>query len=109
MVRRPGALDSLPAEPDDTLKNFADGIQATERQLLSALEKQGVNRIDPTGDRFDPNFHQAMFEVEGTGQTPGTVVQCLQAGFVIHGRLLRAALVGVAKGEPAAAKIDTTA
>lgn len=103
------ALDSVPAEIDDSLKSFIDGVAATERQLLAALERQGVSRIDPTGDRFDPNFHQAMFEVEGTGQAAGTVVQCLQAGFTIHGRLLRAALVGVSKGDPASVKVDTTA
>ena len=107
------ALDALPADqaPDDATRNLLTGIEATERELLAIFERRGIKRIDPMGERFDPNFHQAMFEVANSGQAPGTVVQVLQPGYIIHDRLLRPALVGVAKAESADApeRIDTTA
>jgi molecular chaperone GrpE len=98
------ALAAVPAEAmarDEALKNLVDGIAATERQLLAAFERQSIKRIDPEGERFDSNRHQAMFEVPGSGQPAGTVVQFLQPGYVLHDRLLRPALVGVAKNEAA--------
>jgi len=76
------------------------GIELTERELLTALEKNGVKRIEAKGTKFDPNFHQAMAEVPGTGQPHGTVVDVIQPGYTIADRLLRAAMVVVAKGEP---------
>jgi len=113
------ALEAIPAgslEADEALKTLYDGIAATERQLETALGKQQIERVWPEGERFDSNLHQAMFEVPDTGKPAGTVVQVLQAGYKIHDRLLRPALVGVAKGGPAAANdtmpggtIDTTA
>jgi molecular chaperone GrpE len=107
------ALDALPAEqaPDDATRNLLTGIEATERELLAIFERRGIKRIDPIGERFDPNFHQAMFEVANSGQAPGTVVQVLQPGYVIFDRLLRPALVGVAKVDDSAAPghIDTRA
>jgi molecular chaperone GrpE len=113
------ALEAIPAETlqnDEALKNLYDGVAATERQLEAALGKQQIQRIWPEGERFDSNFHQAMFEVPDSGKPAGTVVQVLQAGYKIHDRLLRPALVGVAKGGPAAANdaapggnVDTTA
>jgi molecular chaperone GrpE len=113
------ALEAIPAETlqsDEALKTLYDGVAATERQLEAALAKQQIQRIWPEGERFDSNFHQAMFEVPDTGKPAGTVVQVLQAGYKIHDRLLRPALVGVAKGGAAAANdtvpggtIDTTA
>ncbi len=111
------ALEAIPAETlqsDEALKTLYDGVAATERQLEAALGKQHIERIWPDGEKFDSNFHQAMFEVPDTGKPGGTVVQVLQAGYKIHDRLLRPALVGVAKGGPAAANdtggtIDTTA
>ena len=95
------ALDSLPAEQagDERVRNLLQGVAATERELLAAFERHGIRRVDPAGERFDHNLHQAMFEVENTGQPPGTVVQVLQPGYVMHDRLLRPAMVGVAKGE----------
>ncbi len=95
------ALDSLPADqaPNDATRNLLTGVEATERELLGIFERRGIKRIDPLGERFDPNFHQAMMEVPNSGQEAGTVVQVLQPGYVIHDRLLRPALVGVAKGE----------
>ncbi len=113
------ALEAIPADAlqtDEALKTLYDGIAATERQLEAALGKQQIQRIWPEGERFDSNFHQAMFEVPDSGKPAGTVVQVLQAGYKIHDRLLRPALVGVAKGGPAAANdaapggsVDTTA
>lgn len=97
------ALDAVPAEgreKDEMLKGLAVGVEATERQLFAAFDRAGIKKIDPTGELFDPNFHQVMFEIEHTGKPAGTVVQVLQPGYTIHGRLLREAMVGVAKGGP---------
>lgn len=96
------AVEAVPGdavEADPALKTLVDGVAATERQLLAAFERNGVTRIDPVGEAFDPNFHQAMFELPGTGKPAGTVVQVIQSGYVLQGRLLRPAMVGVAKGE----------
>ncbi len=101
------AIDSVPdveASSSDLLKNLISGVSATERELLGAFEKHGIKKLDPMGEKFDHNFHQAIFELENTGKPAGTVVQVLQAGYTIHDRLLREAMVGVAKGpvaEPA--------
>ena len=91
------AVDDKAVQQDPVLQNLLTGVQATERELMLALERRGISRIDPMGQKFDPNFHQAMFEVPTGDQPPGTVVQVLQPGYVIHDRLLRPALVGVAK------------
>ena len=95
------ALAAVPKEAlanDEALKNLVEGIAATERQLQSALERHNIKRIDPEGEKFDSHRHQAMFEVPGTDKPGGTVVQVLQAGYILHDRLLRPALVGIAKG-----------
>lgn len=94
------ALASVVEETDwdEPMRNLLAGIAATERELLAALERHGIKRIDPLGERFDHNFHQAMFEAENTGQPAGTVVQVLQPGYIMHDRLLRPAMVAVAKG-----------
>lgn len=90
-------------------KGFIEGVEATERQLLAAFDRCGIKKIEPLGEVFDPNFHRVMIEVENTDKPAGTVVQVLQAGYVIHDRLLREALVGVAKGATGAGgKVDTT-
>ena len=95
------ALDSLPeAEAkDDRTKSLLAGVAATERELLAAFERHGLKRIDPIGERFDHNFHQAVFEAENTGRPAGTVVEVLQPGYVLSDRLVRPAMVGVAKGQ----------
>ena len=112
------ALEAIPAAAlteDEALRNLHEGVTATERQLDAALERQQVKRIWPMGDKFDANLHQAMLEVPTFDALPGTVVQVMQAGYVIHDRLLRPALVGVAKqpaGEappPGTGKVDTIA
>jgi molecular chaperone GrpE len=96
---------------DPSIKALIDGVEATERQLLATFERHGIKEITPApGDRFDANLHEAMFEVPGTGQPAGTVVQVIEAGYSIGDRLLRAARVGVAKAEEGAPKapgIDT--
>jgi molecular chaperone GrpE len=96
------ALDAVPAEAranaDPGLTALIEGVELTERSLLNALEKHGVKRFDPIGQKFDPNFQQAMFEVPDPSVPSGTVVQVVQAGYTIGERVLRPALVGVAKG-----------
>lgn len=99
-VRR--ALESLPPDARDSadgaLVALIDGIELTERDLLKTLDRHGVKRLDPLGQKFDPNFHQAMFEVPNPDVPNGAVVQVVQSGYAIAGRVLRPALVGVAKG-----------
>ena len=101
------ALDAVPAEAkaaaDPGLKALIEGVELTERSLLNALEKNGVKKFDPIGEKFDPNFQQAMFEVPDTSVPSGTVVQVMQAGYMIGERILRPALVGVSKGGAKAA------
>jgi molecular chaperone GrpE len=94
------ALDAMPdAEiTDPRTRSLLDGVAVTERELLAAFERHGLKRIDPKGEPFDHNFHQAIFESERPGAPPGTVIEVLQPGYVLHDRLLRPAMVGVAKG-----------
>ena len=96
------ALDAVPAEAkanaDPGLKGLIEGVELTERSLINALEKHGVKKFDPSGEKFDPNFQQAMYEVPDPSVPAGTVVQVVQAGYMIGDRILRPALVGVAKG-----------
>jgi molecular chaperone GrpE len=97
------ALSALPADLeslDPAIRNVIVGIQATDRQLLSILERQGVTRIESVGQPFNAEFHQAMMEVEDPSVIAGTVVQELIPGYLIAGRLLRAAMVAVSKGGP---------
>lgn len=104
------ALDAVPAEAranaEPGLKALIEGVELTERSLLNALEKNGVKKFDPKGQKFDPNFQQAMYEVPDPSVPAGTVVQVVQAGFTIGDRVLRPALVGVAKGGAKAAPSD---
>lgn len=104
------ALDAVPAEAraaaDPGLKALMEGVELTERSLLNALEKNGVKKFDPAGQKFDPNFQQAMFEVPDPSVPAGTVVQVIQAGFMIGDRVLRPALVGVSKGGAKAAATE---
>src|SRR5207244_3253058 len=93
------ALNSLPAEEakDQRTVSLLEGVEATERELLGVFEKNGVRRIDPEGERFDHNLHQAIFEAERPGKPAGMIIEVLQPGYVLHDRLLRPAMVGVAK------------
>ena len=96
------ALDAVPHETraaaDPGLKALIEGVELTERSLLNTLEKNGVKKFDPTGEKFDPNFQQAMYEVPDPTVPSGTVVQVVQSGYMIGDRILRPALVGVSKG-----------
>jgi molecular chaperone GrpE len=94
---------------DDVTRNLLAGVEATERELLAAFERNGMRRIDPRGQKFDHNLHQAVFETESPGQPAGTVTEVMQVGWTLHDRLLRPAMVGVAKGAPAPERVDTSA
>lgn len=101
------ALDAVPMEAreaaDPGLKALIEGVELTERSLHKTLEKNGVQKLDPLGEKFDPNFHQAMYEVPDSSVPTGTVVQVVQGGYTIGERVLRPALVAVAKGGAKAA------
>ncbi|CAN7200990.1 nucleotide exchange factor GrpE [Phyllobacterium sp. LjRoot231] len=98
------ALEAIPADAlakgDAGFKTLAEGVEITERSLMSAMERHGVKKLDPLGQKFDPNFHQAMFEIPNADVPHNTVLQVAQSGFVIGDRMLRPALVGVSKGGP---------
>jgi molecular chaperone GrpE len=98
------AVEAVTAEQregaDETLKNLLEGVELTERVMHSTLERHGVKKLEPEGQKFDPNFHQAMFEVPNPDVPNNTVVQVVQAGYQIGDRVLRPAMVGVAKGGP---------
>ena len=87
------------AAAEGTLKALLDGVDLTQRELQKALEKHGIRRLDPTGEKFDPNYHQAMYEIPDPNVATGTVVEVMQTGYAIGDRVLRPALVAVAKGE----------
>jgi molecular chaperone GrpE len=108
------ALDALPTElrkSDERFESFAAGVELTERELLSALERNGIKRIEAQGKPFDHNLHQAIAQIESPDHPAGTVAQVVQPGYTINGRLLRPAMVAVSKGSATqpGAKVDTTA
>lgn len=90
------ALENRPQTPE-TFENFIAGLEMTERELLTVFERQGIQKLHPAGEKFDPNHHQAMMEVDRADQESGTVVTVLQPGYTLNDRLLRPALVSVAK------------
>ena len=104
------AMDTVPTEmraaADAGLTTLLEGVEMTERSMLSALERHGIKKIEAEGQKFDPNFHQAMFEIPNPAVANNTVVQVVQAGYTIGERVLRPAMVGVAKGGP---KTETAA
>lgn len=109
------ALDSIPAEAregDPMAHKLTEGVELTERTFLSTLERYGIKKIESLGQRFDPHLHQAMMEIEDASKPAGTVVLEMQAGYIIHDRLLREAMVGVSKGgpkpQPGDAGVDTS-
>ncbi|MGB8577664.1 MAG: nucleotide exchange factor GrpE [Pseudolabrys sp.] len=85
---------------DAKVKALIEGVELTERELLKTLEKNGVKKFSPQGEKFDPNVHQAMYEVPTSQQPPGQVAQVIQAGYMIGDRVLRPALVAVSKAVP---------
>ena len=95
------ALASISAEvrgEDKNLDNLAAGVELTERELMAAFERHGITKVEPMGESFNHDLHQAMFEIEDTDKPPGTIVEVMQAGYVLKDRLLRPAMVGVTKG-----------
>lgn len=110
------AIAAVPEElknsGDDRITNLVTGLEAMQRQLLQTLEKNGIKKIEPRDEPFNPHFHEVMFEVPGTGKPAGTIIQLVDAGYVLHDRLLRPARVGVAKDEGQGAalhSVDTKA
>jgi len=101
------ALDAispaLRASSEAGVKALIEGVELTERELVKALQKNGVRQFSPKGEKFDPNLHQAMFEVPNTSVPAGSVVEVVQPGYMIGERVLRPAMVGVSKGGPKAA------
>ena len=103
------ALDSIPEdarEDSDIVKALVEGVEMTAREMTSALERHGIRQVNPLGEKFDYNLHQAMFEAPETGEPDGTIVEVAQAGYMIGERLLRPAMVGVARGSGAPAGND---
>jgi molecular chaperone GrpE len=98
------ALDAVGPEvragADAAVTSFIEGVELTERELLKALEKNGIRKIEPQGEKFDPNLHQAMYEVPDPSVPSGSIVQVVQPGYMIGERILRPAMVAVAKGGP---------
>jgi len=92
------ARQELGGSTDPGVKTLLEGVEITERELLKTLEKNGVKRFDPQGERFDPNLHQAMYEVPDESVPSGMVMQVIQPGYMIGERILRPALVAVSKG-----------
>jgi molecular chaperone GrpE len=110
------ALDSVPAEArgaaDGAFKALIEGVELTERDFLKKLAAHGVRKLEPVGQKFDPNFHQAMYEAHDESVPAGTVSQVIQPGYALNDRVLRPAMVGVARGGPKAApepSVDRTA
>jgi molecular chaperone GrpE len=106
------AIEACPKETRESaspqIKAVIDGVEATERQLLATLESHGVKQIDTSDGKFDPNFHQAIAEVSGEGKPPGSIVNVVQTGYVIGDRLLRPAMVTVARRDAPASGNKTT-
>jgi molecular chaperone GrpE len=107
------ALETLSADfrdqADPVVKSHIEGVEITERELMKVMEKNGIRKFDPQGQKFDPNLHQAMLEVPDPSVPAGTVVQVMQPGYMIADRVLRPALVGVSKGGPKAGAGGETA
>ncbi len=109
------AAEAIPAEAkqgSDLLATIAQGVDMTLKELLNVLERFQIKRVDPLGQPFDHNLHQAVVQIESAEAEPGTVMQVMQAGYTLHGRLLRPAMVGVAKRPEAPAesqRVDTQA
>ena len=107
------ALNTLSADfrdqADPVIKSHIEGVEITERELLKVMEKHGIKKFDPQGQKFDPNLHQAMMQVPDPSVPDGTVVQVMAPGYMIGERVLRPALVGVAKGGPRAGAANENA
>ena len=107
------ALAAVPADvraaADPQVQAVLDGVEATDRQLIQTLERYGVKPVDTSDGKFDPNLHQAIAEVPGNGKPAGSIVDVVQSGYMIGDRLLRPAMVTVAKRGETPASVDTKA
>jgi molecular chaperone GrpE len=101
------AAQELGGSTDPGVKTLLEGVELTERELLKTLEKNGVKRFDPQGEKFDPNLHQAMYEVPDDSVPSGMVMQVIQPGYMIGERMLRPALVAVSKGGSKPATVES--
>ena len=98
------ALNAIPADLTETnpeIKNLICGIEATERDLLKSFDKNGIQKIEPLDEMFDPHFHEVMFETAIPNKQGGTIIQVIEAGYILNGRILRPARVGIAKSDMA--------
>lgn len=91
------AVDDIEEEVPEAMRGLLEGIAATQRDLLAALARHKVTPLDPMGEKFDPNMHEALFEAPGTGQESGTIIEVIETGYMMEARLLRPAKVGIAK------------
>lgn len=108
LSRALGAVEAEAKEKaEGAFKSLLEGLELTERGLHKALEKHGIRKLEPKGERFDPNHHQAMFEIPDETVPAGTVLQVVQSGYVIGDRVLRPAMVGVSRGGPKVARETT--
>lgn len=97
LYRASESVSEEEAVNDEKLKSIKDGVEITKKEMINALERHGIKRIDPTGEKFNHEFHQAMSQIEQEGVESGVVINTMQAGYVIKDRLIRPALVVVAK------------
>jgi len=105
------ALDAIPAElhGDEKIAGIINGLMAMDRELLKTFDKHGIKKIDPMDEPFNPNFHEVMFEAPIPGKPGGMVIQVVEPGYVLHDRLLKAAKVGISKGDPTNHQVDQSA
>jgi molecular chaperone GrpE len=108
------ALEAIPSDlkSDERIKPLIEGIEATEQNLLKSFERNGIKKIEPGEEPFNPNFHEVMFEAVVPGKAAGQIIQVIEAGYILNDRLLRPARVGVSKGDPSvdpARNVDTQA
>lgn len=101
------SLDAALTVENTSIESFKEGVEITARQLDSVFEKHAIRVVNPQGEKFDPHRHQAVFEAPIPGAEPGTVIEVMQAGFTISDRLLRPAMVGVARAMPQPAEPET--
>src|SRR5256714_8566899 len=101
--------DEIREKAEAGVKALLDGVELTEPELIKVMEKHGIKKIEPQGQKFDPNLHQAMLEIPDPSVPAGTVVQIMQPGYTIGERVLRPALVGISKGGPKTPAADTPA
>lgn len=109
LTRASASIPPEKREGNELLKTLGEGVDLTLQDLLNIFSRYGITRIDPQGQKFDHNFHQAVVQVDRTDIPAGTVVQVVQSGYTIHDRLLRPAMVAVSKQPPEVEKVDTTA